>query len=197
MADSPVSICSNALRRIGANPITALTEDSDRARLCSAFYPVTLRRLQRSHNWNFTTVRVGLVELSTAPSWGYLHQYAIPTDPACLFVRETSLEDTEPWELELYTSGSVTQRVLVTDASSVAIVYQALVTDTTLFDDQFSYLFETDLAWQLCYPITRNAQLLGEIAKELNDARLKSRSRDGQESRSLKKFQSDELTRLR
>ncbi len=197
MADSPVSICSNALRRLGANPITALTEDSDRARLCAAFYPVTLRRLQRSHNWNFCTLRVALTELTATPAWGYAHQYAIPTDPACLFVRETGLDPDEPWEMELYTDGSTTQRVLVTDATSVTIIYQGLVTDTTLFDDQFTYLFETDLAWQLSYPITRNAQVTAAIASELSDARLKARSRDGQEGRSLKKFQSDQLVNVR
>lgn len=32
-----VSICSNALRRLGDAPITSLTDDTERARLCNAF----------------------------------------------------------------------------------------------------------------------------------------------------------------
>ena len=36
-----VSICSNALRRLGDDPITSLTDDSERARLCNSFYADT------------------------------------------------------------------------------------------------------------------------------------------------------------
>ena len=195
MADSPVSICSNALRRIGASPITALTDDSDRARLCNALYTPTLRKLLRSSNWNFATLRVTLAELSDPPDFGYAHQFAVPTDPLCLFIRETSLdEEGIPWEVELFTSGATTQKVLVTDADAVAIVYIGLVTDTTLFDDAFAYLFETDLAFQLSYPITRNAQLTQTLQAELKEAaKPMAKSRDGQENRSLKKMQSDQL----
>ena len=33
-----VSICSNALRRLGDSPITSLSDDTERARLCNSFY---------------------------------------------------------------------------------------------------------------------------------------------------------------
>ena len=35
---SEVGICSNALRKLGDDPITSLTDDTERARLCNAFY---------------------------------------------------------------------------------------------------------------------------------------------------------------
>ena len=48
-----VSICSNALRKLGDSPITALTEDTERARLCNALYEPARDSLLRSHAWNF------------------------------------------------------------------------------------------------------------------------------------------------
>ena len=48
-----VSICSNALRKLGDDPITSLTEDTERARLCNAFYNTARDSLLRSHPWNF------------------------------------------------------------------------------------------------------------------------------------------------
>lgn len=197
MASSPVVICSNALRRLGAAPITSLSENSDAARLCAALYMRTLRRLLRSHNWNFATFRQVLVELNATPEWGYEHQFAIPTDPEMLYLLETNLDETQPWEIETYSNGASTQRVLVTDEPAVSVRYVGLVTDTTLFDPMFDYLFETDLMVQLAYPITRNAQLTQALLPELTEARQKARSRDGQEARALKKFQSDQMTRIR
>jgi len=47
-----VSICSNALRRLGDDPITALTDDTERARLCNAFYVPSRDLVLRSHPWN-------------------------------------------------------------------------------------------------------------------------------------------------
>ena len=36
---SEVGICSNALRKLGDESITSLTDNSDRARLCNNIYP--------------------------------------------------------------------------------------------------------------------------------------------------------------
>jgi len=52
-----VSICSNALRRLGDDPITSLTDDTERARLCNAFYQDSRDLVLRSHPWNFAITR--------------------------------------------------------------------------------------------------------------------------------------------
>jgi len=52
-----VSICSNALRKLGDDPITSLTDDTERARLCNAFYEPTRDAVLRSHPWNFAIER--------------------------------------------------------------------------------------------------------------------------------------------
>ena len=81
-----VSICSNALRRLGDDPITSLTDDSERARLCNAFYEDARDACLRSHPWNFAITRASLTQLSDSPVYGYDYQFALPTDPYCLRV---------------------------------------------------------------------------------------------------------------
>ena len=55
-----VSICANALRRLGDDPITSLTDDTERARLCNAFYEDARDACLRSHPWNFAITRASL-----------------------------------------------------------------------------------------------------------------------------------------
>ena len=52
-----VSICSNALRRLGDSPITSLTDNTERARLCNGFYEDARDAVLRSHPWNFAITR--------------------------------------------------------------------------------------------------------------------------------------------
>ena len=88
-----VSICANALRRLGDDPITSLTDDTERARLCNAFYTDARDAVLRSHPWNFAITRTSLAKLSDAPAYGFNYQYSLPTDPYCLRVLEMEYSD--------------------------------------------------------------------------------------------------------
>jgi hypothetical protein len=90
-----VSICANALRRLGDDPITSLTDDTERARLCNAFYTDARDAVLRSHPFNFSITRTTLAQLSDTPAYGYDYQYALPTDPYCLRVLEMEFKDYE------------------------------------------------------------------------------------------------------
>ena len=88
-----VSICSNALRRLGDDPITSLTDDTERARLCNAFYVPARDLVLRSHPWNFAVTRATLAQLSDTPAYEYSYQYALPNDPYCLRVLSMEYHD--------------------------------------------------------------------------------------------------------
>lgn len=53
MATQPLDIANGALLLIGADPIGALTEANDRARLCNQFFDDVRRESLRAHPWNF------------------------------------------------------------------------------------------------------------------------------------------------
>ncbi len=172
-----VSICSNALRRLGDDPITSLTEDTERARLCNAFYESSRDSLLRSHPWNFAITRATLAQLSTTPAYGFAYQYALPTDPYCLRVLEMEYQDYIFKIENLATEG----RVLLTDESTAKILYIARITDTTLFDSLFVDLLTAKLATNLAYAITNSLKVQEQMYRLYQLKLSEARSIDGQE----------------
>tara|TARA_R100001163_G_scaffold2664_3_gene4130 strand:+ start:81 stop:659 length:579 start_codon:yes stop_codon:yes gene_type:complete len=172
-----VSICSNALRKLGDDPITSLTEDTERARLCNAFYESSRDSLLRSHPWNFAITRATLAQLSTTPAYGFAYQYALPTDPYCLRVLEMEYQDYIFKIENLATVG----RVLLSDESTAKILYVGRITDTALFDSLFVDTLTAHLALKLAYPITNSVTLQAQMQKLYQLKLSEARSVDGQE----------------
>ena len=171
-----LSICSNALRRLGDDPITSLTDDTERARLCNSFYSDTRDAVLRLHPWNFAITRATLAQLSTTPTYEYAYQYALPTDPYCLRVLSMEYED-YIFTVENSTEG----RVLLTDESTAKIKYIARITDTALFDTLFVDTLTAKLSAELAYPITGSASLQAQMEKIYQQKLSEARSIDGQE----------------
>ena len=172
-----VSICSNALRKLGDDPITSLTEDTERARLCNAFYESSRDSLLRSHPWNFAITRATLAQLSATPAYGFSYQYALPTDPYCLRVLEMEYQDYIFKIENLATVG----RVLLSDESTAKILYIGRITDTALFDSLFVDTLTAHLSLKLAYPITNSVTLQAQMQKLYQAKLSEARSVDGQE----------------
>lgn len=172
-----VSICSNALRKLGDDPITSLTDDTERARLCNAFYESSRDACLRAHPWNFAITRATLAQLSTTPAYGFSYQYALPTDPYCLRVLEMEYQDYIFKIENLATEG----RVLLTDESTAKILYIARITDTSLFDSLFVDLLTAKLSINLAYAITGSLKVQEQMYLLYTKILSEARSVDGQE----------------
>ena len=172
-----VSICSNALRRLGDDPITSLTDDTERARLCNSFYEDSRDAVLRSHPWNFAITRASLAKLSTAPAYGFANQFALPTNPYCLRVLGMEYEDYIFKVENVATHG----RVLLTDEATANIIYVARITDTNLFDAMFVDVLTQKLAVDLAYPVTNSTTLQTQMQKVFEKKLSEARSIDGQE----------------
>ena len=172
-----VSICSNALRRLGDDPITSLTDDTERARLCNAFYIPSRDQVLRSHPWNFAITRATLAKLSDTPAYEYSYQYALPNDPYCLRVLEMEYKD-YIFKIEHYASQG---RVLLTNESTAKILYIAKVTDTAQFDSMFVDVLTAKLAVDLAYPVTNSVKLQEQMQRLFQQKLSEARSVDGQE----------------
>ncbi len=172
-----VSICSNALRRLGDDPITSLTDDTERARLCNAFYIPSRDQVLRSHPWNFAITRATLAKLSDTPAYEYSYQYALPNDPYCLRVLEMQYKD-YIFKIEHYASQG---RVLLTNESTAKILYIAKVTDTAQFDSMFVDVLTAKLAVDLAYPVTNSVKLQDQMQRLFQQKLSEARSVDGQE----------------
>lgn len=148
-AISEVSIASSALRRIGDDPITSLSDDSERARLMNALYETTRDAVLRAHRWNCATARASLPALATAPAWEYERQFALPNNPYCLRVLTTEAYDVDktPFVIE--------GRNILTDAAApLKIKFIARVTDPTQYDALLVEALIARLAAEAAYAIT-------------------------------------------
>lgn len=157
---SVVGICNRALQKLGAAPITSLSENSKNARACNlAFEPVKLAEL-RSHPWNFAITREELAADATEPAWGRANSFTLPSD----FVRllpsypEDNLND-----LDFQIEG---KKILTDEDAPLYIRYIYDVTDPNEMDALFREALSCKLALELCEEITQSNSKKEAVSKE-------------------------------
>jgi hypothetical protein len=172
VAVSNVAICNSALVKIGAKRITALTDNTPEARLCSEQYAKVRDDLLRSHPWNFAIKRVQLAT-ATTPAFYYTHAFTIPAD--CLRVLSIiELDDTTEWRKE-------GNKILCFEPT-LSLTYIAKITDTTIYDSVFDEVLALKLAHDICYALTQSTTLKQLLAEEYKNALKDARTFDAQES---------------
>jgi len=107
-----LEIVNMGLLRAGVEPITALTEDTVRARAANAAWPIARRQVLRSHPWNCATRKRNLAAAysfqavnSHRPVWEYAYSYRLPTD----YLRMLEVDTDPDWRIEI----APTDRILV------------------------------------------------------------------------------------
>ena len=188
MATSEVAIVNNALGMLGDKPIVALDESSDRASLASRLYATIRDSVLRAYPWNFAIRRVALAQSADVPSWEYKYQYALPSNPYCLKVLETNIDDTDAWRIE--------GRFLLTDAKAVKIRYIAKIEDPVQFDDLFTEAFTAKLALEMAYALTSNKSLTDSLYQLYKEKLKEARATDASEN-SSRTTQTSTLTDVR
>ena len=162
---SVIQICNSALNQLGAGSITALTENSKNARLCNERYETVRDAVYRSHPWNCLVKRVQLAQDSDTPAWGFSYQYTLPAD--CL--RLLRILD---YDLDHKVEG----RKILSNASSMKILYVARITDPNEYDELLRETLSAALGADIAYGITSSnpvAQNMYELFQnKLRDARF-------------------------
>ena len=167
-----VEITSNALRLLGDDPITSLTEDSERARLVNALYEEVRDEVTRAAMWNCAKDRQVLASLATTPAFGWSFYHQLPS--TCLRVVDVLSGDIRvEHELE--------GRKLMTDESSVNLIFLKKITDPNDMDSLFIGAYTAKLAAELAEPIT-GSRTLAEQMWTLYDRKVReARTIDSQE----------------
>ena len=160
-----VSICNRALTFLGADPLTALTDDSKEGRACNRMYEQSRDQALRDHPWNFAIKRASLAASTTAPIYEYTNAFTWPT--GCLRIIE--VDTTEEWAVE--------GRSIVSDAAApLKIVYIDTITDPTEFDAMFIEAYAYRIAADISYDIIANQTVTTNLetlyAAKLAAARL-------------------------
>ena len=162
---STVDICNGALNQLGATTILSLTEDSKNARLCNSRYTQVRDAVFRSHPWNCLQQRVELASSTDTPAWGYSFKYDLPGD--CLRLLRI---------LDYDSNYKVEGRKILSNTSSMKILYVARITDPNEYDELLRETLSSSLAADMAFAITSNnntTQNMYELFKEkLRDARF-------------------------
>ncbi|WP_458093841.1 hypothetical protein [Roseomonas sp. WA12] len=167
MALSALALCSRALLKVGAQPITSLEEGTAEAEVAANLYPGTRDALLSCHPWSFATGQIGLNRLEAVPVADMVNAFQLP-----------------PNLLRVISAGSgggrgVAYRIhegrLHADPAQVTITYVFRSEEET-FPPFFASVLVAKLAAEFCLPLTENtsrAEMLHRISEgELRQARL-------------------------
>ena len=189
---STVDMCNSALNLLGASSISSLTEDTKNARLCNQRFEPIRDRVFRSHNWNCLIKRVQLAQDSTGPVVEYTYGYTLPTD--CLRVMKIHNGSTDSIASDL--DYKVEGRKIVTDITTIYLVYIALVTDPNEFDSYLREAISHQLAADICYAITNNSTLANNYMTRADERLREARFIDATEN-ALDTVEANEFTDAR
>lgn len=167
-----VSICSNALLILGAQPINDLAEDLDRARLAANLYPSVRDDMLRSHPWNCAVKRVVLSPDTAPPAYWWAYQFPLPPD----WLRTLSVG--EPWAESDYRAEG---RMLLSNESVLKLRYVFRNEVESSWDAMLVHCMTLAMAAHMAYPITQSATLAQVQLESLEKALKRARATDGQD----------------
>lgn len=80
MTTTDIDICTRALIKLGAQPISSFTDGTDRATVCANIYPGIRLYCLTIHDWRFAMKKEQLTRLVAAPVNEYTYQFQLPSD---------------------------------------------------------------------------------------------------------------------
>jgi hypothetical protein len=166
-----VSIASAALIKLGDDPITSLTDNTNRARMANRFYHPVRQAVLRKHVWNDSIKRASLAQSVTIPAFEYGYQYALPSD----FLRmiKTDFDEYTPYKIE--------GRFLLTNEGAVSIQYVYDNETVAQYDFLHAEVFIAYLAAELSTVLTGKESLTTRLWQEVRVKLQEAMTIDGQE----------------
>ena len=180
-----IDIANQALIMIGGERITALTEDSESARLVNEIFYPSLNTLLQEHPWNFAKGRVTLARSATTPDWDYDYQYPLPSD--CLQVISFDGQD-EGYDFV------IEDEMVVTNYTTCKITYTKEITDMNKLSAMFRTAFTAYLASQLAPYLTNTATYAQGASQQFMLYMKKAKVQNARESKRYKSQEGSWLT---
>lgn len=160
-----VSICNQSLAMVGVSAITAMDDETDKARFCNAWLEDMIYELAYQHNWQFLTAastelsRYQVDDEDVTPL-EYDYSYVLPSDTfVVLELWDSDTKSEHNWEVRL--SPDRTTMMLCTDQDDDVYVKYMYVagTDKTLCSYDFWNVIKLRLAARLATALHGNMQM--------------------------------------
>ena len=121
---SDVSVCSQALQRLGDAAISAFTEGST-GPLCANLYPQVSQRIQTAHPWRFNTIKSQLLARTLVePPTQYKFEYQLPPDMLNRLPRTVWDSPFNQGRSTQFTDFNIFEDKLLTNTEQILIDYQ-------------------------------------------------------------------------
>ncbi len=148
MALNDVALCSRALIRIGAAPITSFEDGTAESEIAGALFGPVRDALLSAYAWSFASGQVALNQLETPPIADYSNAFQLPND----FLRALSAGSGSRGRGLNY---RIARGVLHTNSADVVLTY-IFRPEEEEFPPYFDQVLITRLAAEFCIPITEN-----------------------------------------
>ena len=146
-------IANLALSNLGEARIQSLTENSARARACSARIEACMETVLRMNVWNSALERKLLTQIE-APVFGWNYTYQLPAD--CIKVVE----------VEPVSKFMVEKKNILSNETSLYLLYVATPTDTNNLDILLAEAIAMKLAVEIAETLTSKEGLKSEMAQK-------------------------------
>lgn len=167
MALTALALCTRALLKIGAAPVTSLEDGTAEAEVAANLYPGTRDALLSCHPWSFATGQAALNRLEAVPLSGFARAFRLPAD----LLRAVHAEPRAPFRIQ--------EGRLLTDAPAVTLTYVFRAAEPE-WPPSFAAALVARLAAEFCVPLTESASR-AEALYRLAEAELRvAKLADGQ-----------------
>lgn len=148
MALNDVALCSRALIRLGAAPITSFADGTAESEIAGALYAPTRDALLSAYGWSFASGQAVLTQLAQSPLADYQNAFQLPTD----FLRALSAGQGGRGRGLTY---RIARGSLHTDASEATLSY-IFRPEEEEFPPYFDMAIIARLSAEFCIPVTEN-----------------------------------------
>jgi len=156
-------IANLALSNLGEARIQNLTEDSSRARACSARIEAVIETVLRMNVWNSALERKLLTQIDT-PIFGWNYTYQLPSD--CIKVVE--VEPVSRFQVE--------KKNILSNETSLYLLYVGTPTDINNLDSLLAEAIAMKLAVEIAETLTSKEGLKNEMTQKYFIALQEARS---------------------
>lgn len=173
MALNDIGLCSRALIRLGAAPITSFNDDTAESEISGALYAPIRDAVLSSYPWTFASGQVELTRLSETPVADYQYAYALPLD----FLRAVSAGDGNKGRGLNY---RIARGQLHTNAPRVVLSY-IFRPEEEEFPPFFDIAMIARLSSEFCIPITESTSRSDMMSRIAVDEFARARQIDAQQ----------------
>lgn len=160
MALNDIALCSRALIRLGAAPITSFEDNTTESEIAGALFAPVRDALLSAYPWTFAMGQLALTKSNTPPIADYKNAFALPND----FLRAISAGGAGRGRGINY---RIARNMLHTNAEDIVLTY-IFRPEEEEFPPFFDMALINRLAAEFCIPITEStsrAETLYQLAE--------------------------------